>query len=215
MSTAVPDALFFDVDGVLIDSMSIKEEIFVQVFSDFPDSDSLVRSFHRVNGGLNREAKIRRLLELLTLNAPTDSEVRERVNIFSSSIEGEIQRASLMPGICGVLNSWSERIALYAVSATPTDELRSLFASMELLNFFKGVRGWPPGKAELLTETIRANDFNSSRCILIGDSQEDREAALLAGVHFMHYGLCEVDACGNAHNHFFHWGSFDDAMPQL
>ena len=52
--------IFWDFDGVIIDSMPIREFGFRRIFKDFnKEKVELLTDFHRENGGLSRFFKIR------------------------------------------------------------------------------------------------------------------------------------------------------------
>ena len=42
----MPEAIFFDVDWVLIESLSVKGEAFALVFKDFPDDCDSIIDYH-------------------------------------------------------------------------------------------------------------------------------------------------------------------------
>ncbi|HIO70318.1 MAG TPA: HAD family hydrolase, partial [Campylobacterales bacterium] len=56
--------IIFDFDGVILDSMPIREFGFRQIFKDFPkDRVEKLIEFHRKNGGWSRFIKIRYFFE--------------------------------------------------------------------------------------------------------------------------------------------------------
>ena len=75
----MPEAIFFDVDGVLIESLTVKGEAFALVFKDFPDDRASIIDYHLAHGGVNRVEKIRQIFVELTGRQPTDGELVERV----------------------------------------------------------------------------------------------------------------------------------------
>ena len=67
--------IFFDFDGVILDSLKIREKGFREIFVDFKrkDVDELI-TFHRVNGGLSRFVKIQYFFKnILDMNLDENS----------------------------------------------------------------------------------------------------------------------------------------------
>ena len=56
--------ILWDFDGVILDSMKVRDWGFREIFKDF-DSSSIeeLLVFHRINGGLSRYVKIRHFFE--------------------------------------------------------------------------------------------------------------------------------------------------------
>ncbi|MDB9921701.1 HAD hydrolase-like protein [Actinomycetota bacterium] len=180
-----PEAIFFDVDGVLIDSLTIKGDAFSHAFSDYPDAHDEVVSFHRAHGGVNRSEKIAALHLLIVGRAPTERELADRITSFAVAVVRGVMDAPEIPGAGTAIAEWFEKSTLYAVSATPTDELRSIFDRRDLTQYFRCILGWPPDKGLSIQEVITTQGHLPSSCILVGDSLEDLQAAISTGVQFI------------------------------
>ena len=180
-----PEAIFFDVDGVLIDSLAIKGEAFSSAFSDYPEAREKIIAFHLSHGGVNRSEKITHLFRLIVGREPSTEEVSDRISQFSTSVFEGVVAAPEIPGAHAALKEWSEKVPLHAVSATPTDELRRILERRNIAKFFTSVHGWPPGKVSTVREVIAMRGYRSSACILVGDSREDLHAAVATNVQFI------------------------------
>jgi beta-phosphoglucomutase-like phosphatase (HAD superfamily) len=130
-----PEAIFFDVDGVLIDSLAIKGDAFSRAFSDYPEARDRIIAFHLSNGGVNRSEKIARLFRLIVGREPSAQEVAVRMGQFSDSVFEGVVAAPEIRGAHAALEEWSERVPLHAVSATPTDELRRILDKRNIAKF--------------------------------------------------------------------------------
>lgn len=206
-----PEAIFLDVDGVLIDSVGIKGVVLVEVFNDFPDSAERVLEFHRAHGGLTREIKVRQILQLLGNESPTESEVFDRVSHFTELVVERVIQAPEMPGTRTFLQEWSNRCPLHAVSATPDEELQRIMVARDLLSFFQRVSGWPPEKSESISQEIASGGFDPSQCILVGDSGEDYQAAMRASVHFIFFGAPTTGGQQASVPRITSWSAFGEA----
>ena len=147
-----------------------------------------IHEFHRAHGGLTRELKIRRLLAILTNTTPSDDDVKARVDHFAELVVERIIQAPEIPGTHTFLQEWSSRCPLYAVSATPGEELLRIMDARCLLPFFRKVKGWLPEKSGLISQEIASEGFQASQCILVGDSDEDDRAADRLSVPFIPFG---------------------------
>ncbi len=93
-------AVFFDVDGVLIDSLTAKGEAFANLFPTQYRQD--VMDFHLANGGLNRVEKIARISrEIVGVNL-SDDEVGSLVGTYFSAVQERVLTADEIPVIVAV-----------------------------------------------------------------------------------------------------------------
>ena len=181
----VPDALFFDVDGVLIDSMALKGKAFVEVFRDTTYTEDAILKYHMSHSGVTRSQKIEQLLENLYSCKPTRVDVDHRVKKFTEIIQDLMLSAPTVAGAADELSKWSARCPLHAVSATPRRELQQVLKHKSLSTYFKSIQGWPPEKAPIIQSLIRQHGYRADRCVLIGDSSEDFRASTQAGIGFV------------------------------
>lgn len=215
MPSRIPAAVFLDVDGVLIDSVEVKGDAFVEVFADFANSAGEVLAFHRAHGGLTREIKIRQILELLGNEIPSESQVSDRVSHFATLVVERVVQAPEIPGTHTFLQDWSNRCPLYAVSATPDQELKQIMAARGLLPFFRKVRGWPPEKSGLISREIASGGFEASECILVGDSDEDYQAAERVSVPFIFFGAPKPGRKQTSAPRITSWSAFGEAASEV
>lgn len=182
---SVPSAIFFDVDGVLIDSMDIKAEAFAGAFADRPDLRDAIFALHHANGGVTRSAKIALIFRNLLKVEPTPGDIDERVAAFSDAVVTQVVAAPAIEGADDAVAHWSGLTELHAVSATPDDELKRIFDSRGMTELFATVQGCPPAKADLVDATIVQRGLDRARCVLVGDSREDHAAAQATGIAFI------------------------------
>lgn len=185
-------AVFFDVDGVLIDSVAAKGQAFADLFP--PQHRQGVLAFHFANGGLNRVDKIGRMSSEIVGVDLTDEEVRSLVDSYSSVVRELVIAADEIPGASRALASLSKWIPLHAVSAVPTEELTDVLRHRRMLSFFASVHGVPPSKSRTLASLTDQHGYLPSRCLFVGDSLHDRDAALDSGIPFVFVRATEEPA---------------------
>lgn len=215
MPNLLPAAVFLDVDGVLIDSVDVKGDVFVEIFADFPNSAEQVLAFHRAHGGLTREIKIRQILELLGDESPSEPEVLDRISHFATLVVERVIQAPQISGTHTFLQEWSNRCPFYAVSATPDEELQRILVARGLKPFFRKVRGWPPEKSGLIVQEIASGGFEASQCILVGDSDEDYHAAQRASVPFIFFGAPTPGGQQASVPRITSWSDFGEAASKV
>ena len=80
-------AIFWDFDGVILNSNAIRDIGFEIVLKDFPeDQVNLLLKYHRANGGLSRYVKFRYFFEEIRNENITDEEIGELSENFSKII---------------------------------------------------------------------------------------------------------------------------------
>lgn len=179
-------AVFFDVDGVLIDSLDVKGDCFARVFNDFPEKSLQIRDWHLKNGGLNRIDKIRAIAKDVIGISSSDREVEDRAEEFSKLVVNQVKVAPEIPGAGHALSQLQGRALLFAASATPQDELRRILSARGDEHFFAEIFGWPISKKTAITTMLGKHSLSPSSTVLVGDSIQDYESAQDAGVRFIY-----------------------------
>lgn len=181
----VPEAIFFDVDGVLIDSMDIKGNAFASAFDGHPELRGDIIALHYANAGVTRSEKIALILRGVLGVEPSPEEIQARVSAFGEAIVPAVIAAPEILGAGDAVARWAEVCELHAVSATPHEELGQVFAGRNLTSRFTSISGWPPAKSVLIDSIVRRRRLDRSRCVLVGDSREDYAAAQSNGLAFV------------------------------
>lgn len=194
-----PDALFFDVDGVLIDSLLVKGEALADTFDDFPNSRQIVVDFHLVNGGVTRSKKIAALYRLLAGVEAPRQELDSRIARFADAARDRVVAADEITGAESAVRRWTTRCPLHAVSATPDDELKRILSSRGIRPYFRSIHGWPPAKDETIAGLLGWHGYSPNLCVLIGDSKEDLLASQRTGVRFVHVSAADTKALPGNH----------------
>jgi phosphoglycolate phosphatase-like HAD superfamily hydrolase len=178
-------ALFFDFDGVVLESATIKEDAFAALFADLPEHRESILDHHRRNLGVSRFEKFEWIYrELLgrTLE-PAESDALGRR--FSSLVRQRLLDCPLVPGALQLLEALRDRARCFVVSGTPTEELREIVRLRGLEPYFVEVWGSPPGKAEIFRDLMSRHELAPAHVLAIGDGRSDLEAALETGVAFV------------------------------
>lgn len=180
------DALVFDFDGVLVESVDVKTRAFAALYSGYgPEVVRKVIAYHLEHGGLSRFEKFRyfhRQLLGLALSAAEEHSLGER---FATIVEDAVVAAPWVRGAVEFLEAFHAKLPLFVASGTPDDELQRIVARRGMRHFFAGIRGSPASKAKILADFVAAHVLRPARVLMIGDSSTDWEGAREAGTSFL------------------------------
>jgi HAD superfamily hydrolase (TIGR01549 family) len=186
--------IFWDFDGVLMDSNAVRDIGFERVLSEFPKEqvDQLL-AFHQANGGLSRYVKFRYFFEEIRNESITDDEILIWAEQFSLIMKELLVNPKLL--IDETLNFVKEnqgKYIMFITSGSDQNELRYLCQSMGIDHLFTSIHGSPKPKKEWVKELIDMHGYKKEECVLIGDSYNDFEAAEYSNIHFMAFNGTET-----------------------
>lgn len=171
--------ILWDFDGVILDSMAVRDWGFREIFKDFPSIfvDNLIL-YHRANGGLSRYIKIRYFFEQILGESINEEDVINYAQKFSLLMRRELTNPkNLIENTLEYIINNYKQYNFHIVSGSDGEELRFLCKELELSSYFKTIEGSPTSKKELVFNLIKKYDYNKDDICLIGDSFNDFEAA--------------------------------------
>lgn len=180
-------AVFFDFDGVILDSVQVKTKAFARMFRQYgPDIEQAVVAYHLDHGGVSRFEKFKYYYNHLLFLPVEEKELEEMGKEFSRLALDEVMAAPFIPGALETLQRlFVERIPAYVVSGTPEGELSHIVAEKGLNCYFHEIHGAPRKKAEILLAIIEKYSYVPRQCLFVGDAMTDYEAAVATGTHFI------------------------------
>ena len=186
--------ILFDFDGVIIDSMSVRDEGFRILAKEATEDDRVINEFikyHRYNAGLSRFVKIRYLYEELLNKSISELEINRLANEFSELMKSKlVDKSILIQETVEFIKSIYKNFNLHIVSGSEEKELNYLCLNLGLSNYFKTIEGSPTHKNDLVKNILKKHNYNPKECILIGDSINDYEAAKVNNIDF--YGFNNI-----------------------
>lgn len=179
--------LLWDFDGVILNSMPIRDRGFVRVLEDFPeDQVEALLDYHRKNGGLSRYVKFRYFFEEIRGEELTDARLAELAAAFSRIMLEELGNPDLLiQPTHRFLDRKHKDFSMHVVSGSDQHELRKLCEILQLSHFFKSIHGSPTPKKEWVGRLMEQHSYEPQTTALIGDSINDYEAAAAHGVDFL------------------------------
>lgn len=181
------DAVFFDFDGVIADSVDVKTYAFAELFKEYgPEIKDKVIEYHIQNGGMARYEKFRYYYKNLLRKDITDNELKKLGKRFSELVVEKVISSKYINGAIETLkNLFKNKIPLFIISGTPQDEIEYIVKKRSLSDYFTEVHGSPRKKAAIIKEILDRHKYHPSKCLFIGDSMSDYNAAKETGTQFI------------------------------
>lgn len=181
--------IIFDFDGVILDSMKVRDKGFYEIFKEHPiELVEELMKYHRINGGLSRFHKIRYFYENLLKKKITEEEVQKYANKFSVIMLDELTNESLLilDSVNFIKDNYKNHI-FYVASGSEEKELNKICEKLGLAEYFSGIYGSPKEKKLIVKDIIESHNYNNKEVALIGDSINDYDAAVYNNIDFYGY----------------------------
>ncbi len=177
--------IFFDFDGVIKESVSVKMDVFVELFKPYGnDVCNKVRQHHLENGGMSRFIKIPLYLKWAKIT-PTQKKVDELCAKFSSIVKNKVINSEWVLGVENFLHVNKGKCIFIIVSATPQGELEDICKSLKLNRFFSKYYGSPATKSNSIRVSMYDYGVLAESCLMVGDAQADIDAAKDNNINFI------------------------------
>lgn len=188
------DAIFFDWDGVITDSVNIKTNSFCEMFKDYGDEiQEKVKEYHLTHGGISRFEKFRFFYNEFLHKELSQHEIINLSERFSQLVKRKVIEAPYVKGALETIRSeYKKNTLLFIVTGTPTDEMKEIVICRNLLKYFKEIGGAPQKKKNILECFLKKYNLCPQRCIFLGDALTDYQAAAACNVKFI--GI-KIESC--------------------
>ena len=177
--------IFWDFDGVIKDSVSVKSDAFVQLFLPFGKQISKrVKDHHEENGGMSRYEKLPIYLKWAG-KKNLENTIYEYEKDFSKLVFERVIKSPWVDGVLEYIKNNFENQSFYIVTATPQNEIEMILDKLEIAKYFKDVVGSPTSKKDAVKTILNNNNQNPKKAIMIGDSISDYEASEQNNIQFI------------------------------
>ena len=189
-------AILFDFDGVILDSVDVKGWAFGKLFDDYSEYVDEIVTFHHDNGGMSRYEKFRYIYKNILKKPLPEKEFKQLCNDFSKLVYHRVLECDFVPGAIEFLRKYYKKIPLFIISATPQEEIVNIVNAKGLSKYFKGVFGSPTPKGVWVKKIINEQNLDPIKAIFVGDAMSDYNAAKEGDIYF-------VGMFGNSKNDIF------------
>lgn len=179
-------AIFFDFDGVIVESIDIKTKAFAKLFEQ--EGEWVVENiidYHLKNSGVSRYEKFRYIYKEILKRRLNDNEFQELCNRFADLVTDGVIAAPYVKGAKEFLDNFALRYECFVISATPQKELEDIIGKRSIKHFFKAIYGAPKKKSDAVKYTLTKEGIEPIHALYIGDALSDYEAAKDNSVNFI------------------------------
>jgi phosphoglycolate phosphatase-like HAD superfamily hydrolase len=178
--------VFFDFDGVILESADIKTNAFIELYRSYPEKLDRIVEYHLANQGISRFTKFEWVSRTLFGRELTAEESNELGRKFSDIVFEKVLKAPFVSGALDLLCFLGEsNIDAYVASGTPESELRSIVSERGIEKYFRGVFGTPATKEFIVRDIMFKREIPASQILFVGDANTDYVAAKAAGTYFI------------------------------
>jgi phosphoglycolate phosphatase-like HAD superfamily hydrolase len=185
--------LLFDLDGVILDTLKLKGQIFVEIFKDFPELSDRILKYHLDNGGVSRRIKIQYISEFIMNRKITQNELESMCDLFSELIKDNLTNIELLPNVKYVLGELKKLgFSIFSISSMPMTEAELILSHLSVRHYFNGIIDTSNGKINAIKKFISQQKLSTNKILYLGDSNEDLNAALTHNIRFILVGNSTV-----------------------
>ena len=181
--------ILWDFDGVIIDSMKIKGNGFIELFNGYNKKNlKLIEEYHYKNGGISRFDKIKYFYNNILKENISEKMIIKLADKFAVIIEKKLyDKNNLIQDTIDFIKNNQKKYNFHIVSGAEHIELNKLCINFELTEYFISIDGSPIKKDILIKNIMKKFEYLTEETILIGDSINDYNAAKKNDVVFYGY----------------------------
>jgi phosphoglycolate phosphatase-like HAD superfamily hydrolase len=177
--------ILWDFDGVIKDSVEVKTQAYIKLFSDFGGAVcKQIRIHHAANGGMSRLEKLPLYLSWAGVEV-SDAILDSYCEGFHDYAYRGVIESPWVPGVESILrrNPFSQQFVL--VTATPEEEIKKILDQLDLSRVFWRVIGAPNSKKDGIAASLDDSRVKPDDALMVGDSSHDLEAAEENNIDFL------------------------------
>ena len=191
--------ILWDFDGVILDSMLVREYGFKKVLEKYPQEQvEELLNFHKENGGLSRYVKFRYFFEEIRNEDLKKEKLKALTERYSEIMRAKlVSQKNLIPESVDFIKENYLDYKMHIVSGSDGEELRFLCNRLGIDKYFETINGSPTPKIELVANLVTKYNYKPKKLCLIGDSQNDYEAAKKNHIDFYGYNNPSLKGLGS------------------
>jgi phosphoglycolate phosphatase-like HAD superfamily hydrolase len=169
--------IFFDFDGVIKESLTVKAEAFEELFLEYGVLfRKKVWEHHMKNGGLSRIDKIKLYMSWADEDI-VNSRIDELSCKFEDLVKDKVIQSDWVPGVDKFLKAKKDDQIFIIVSAAPQQELQEICNMIGISKVFSRIYGSPISKTKAIRDSIINYSMDLDDCVIVGDYNNDLVAA--------------------------------------
>ncbi len=170
--------IFFDFDGVIVDSVNVKTKAFEKLYLKYGKNIAKkVVEHHRANGGMSRFEKFKLYHSMFLGSELSSLEVNQLAKEFSILVKEGVINSPEVNGSHKFLKKYNNKYNMFIITGTPTNESREICYSRGINYCFREVCGSPQKKDYWIKYLLKKYSLKISETIFVGDALADYDAA--------------------------------------
>jgi len=179
------EMVFFDFDGTIKESESIKSDAFYELFLDFGDDIAIrVVSHHENNTGVSRFIKLPIYIKWAGLVA-TENLIKSYSDKFANIVFEKIISSKWVKKVKSYIDNFHNDQIFCVISATPDKELKKIIKELGVFDYFNEILGYPHSKEKAIKDCLCKYNILTNNAVMIGDSFSDYKAAKENNIDFI------------------------------
>lgn len=191
--------ILWDFDGVIFDSMPVRDFGFMEVLKNYPENEvAQLMEYHRQNGGLSRYVKFRYFFEVIRQENVSEEKVLQLANQFSEIMRAELIKPKyiIQQTLDFIKREYLQR-PMHVISGSDENELKYICEAQHIDHYFLSIHGSPTAKPVLIRQVMATNHYQPQDAIYIGDSINDYHAATACEIPFFGFNNVQLmEICG-------------------
>ena len=172
------DTIFFDFDGVIVESVDIKAEAFAVLFEhEGKDVVKKVVEYHLNNTGISRYEKFKYIYKEILNRSLSKDEFQRLCDKFAGLVTEAVVLAPYVKGAKEFIENFASKYLFFIVTATPQEEIDVIIQRRGIVRFFRAIYGAPKKKSDAIRDVLKKEGINPCDAIYIGDAMSDFNAA--------------------------------------
>lgn len=172
------NVIIFDFDGVIAESVNVKTNAFLGMYSKYGEEVSKkVVSHHISNGGMSRFEKFKFYHKEFLDRDLTHKEINNLALQFSELVVKHIIEVPYVEGALEFIKENHHKYQFFISTGTPQDEINYILRKKGIDRYFDLALGSPEKKIDHIKKILKIIKFSKKNCLFIGDADTDIEAA--------------------------------------
>ena len=178
------NCVFWDFDGVIKDSLKVKTQSFIEIFSQFDEGlQKKIKEHHLNNAGISRFIKIPLYLEWA--NQLNDENEKKYLEEFKKITVQKVIDSPWTEGVIKILKGKRNYQKFYIVTGTPQEEIEYILSKLNIKEIFDEIFGSPSNKTTVVERIIKKTGLSNEEYLMIGDGITDYEASRNNEIDFL------------------------------
>lgn len=177
--------IFFDFDGVILDSVDCKTQAFEAMYTQYgQEIANQVKKYHLENGGVSRFEKFKYWHKKHLGKDITDLELDELTEEFSQIVVHQVLASNQIEGAINFIKKAHDKYKFWIITGTPTNEIKLITDRLGISQYFLGIYGSPSKKKHWVDYILNEHKLDPKETLFLGDAMTDYQAAQHGNLNF-------------------------------